>query len=431
MKYYLIGIKGTGMSALACLLHDLGHQVQGNDVQRYIFTEEKLKEKNIKIDSIDKPNYQDYPYVILGNSFWKQSLVEQLKKDDKIIITYQEMIKFLANQYPSIAICGTHGKTTTSHMIEKVFSKSFLCSYIIGDGEGKGNKNSDFFIFEACEYEDNFLNYTPDIIVLTNIDFDHVDYFKDQTQYNQSFLTFINQCKDFVIINQDDAITAAIKNFITKPYYTYAIDSKADFMAKNVLFDESGVSFSLEYNNKTYINLHLPIYGKHLFYDALATISLGLIKNLSLESIIQALIHFTPAHRRFNIQEIETNVIVDDYGHHPLEIKQTLLSINQKYPHHDLIIIFHPDRYSRIEYFYLQYIDIFKNIDNVYIIPFIGTKKNSKEEKLLQQFLIYPNIQMIDENIFKKQYHNTVFLFTGSKDMAYLIQPFVNHLSFK
>ena len=212
MNIYLIGIKGTGMSALACLLSDLGHHVRGSDVTRYIFTEEKLKEKGILCDSLKNPNYKDYPYVVLCNTFWKQSVVEQLKKENKTIFTYQEMIRYLSNQTPSIAICGTHGKTTSALMIETMLSDKQTCSSIIGDGEGKGKKDADYFIFEACEYEDNFLNYTPNIIVLSNIDFDHVDYFKNQKQYNQSFLTFLNQCKDFVIINQDDAITAALKS---------------------------------------------------------------------------------------------------------------------------------------------------------------------------------------------------------------------------
>ena len=97
-----------------------------------------LKEKGIICDSLENPKYNQYPYVVLGNTFWKQSLVEQLKKEKKTIFTYQEMIRYLANQYPSIAICGTHGKTTTAHLIETMLSANHTCSYIIGDGEGKG-----------------------------------------------------------------------------------------------------------------------------------------------------------------------------------------------------------------------------------------------------------------------------------------------------
>lgn len=431
MNIYLIGIKGTGMSALACLLADLGHHVRGSDVSRYIFTQEKLKEKGIICDSLEDPKYDQYPYVVLGNTFWKQSLVEQFKKEKKTIFTYQEMIRYLANQYPSIAICGTHGKTTTAHLIETMLSANHTCSYIIGDGEGKGKKDADYFIFEACEYEDNFLNYTPNIIVLSNIDFDHVDYFKSQKQYNQSFLTFLNQCKDFVILNQDDAITVALKPFIHKPYYTYAIEAQADVMAKEVVFNEQGVSFIIEYQNQRSERMILPIYGKHLFYDALSSIALGLILHQDLKTMIQSLSFFKPAHRRFNISEVQDNVIVDDYGHHPFEIQQTILSIKQKYPHKKLKVVFHPDRYSRIQYFYQQYVDIFQTIDEVYIIPFIGTLPHSKEEALLTQFLKYPNIHFIQKDIFEKEYHDVVFLFTGSKDMSYLIQPFLNHLSLK
>lgn len=202
-------------------------------------------------------------------------------------------------------------------------------------------------------------------------------------------------------------------------------------MAKEVVFNEQGVSFIIEYHNQRSERMILPIYGKHLFYDALSSIALGLILHQDLKTMIQSLSFFKPAHRRFNISEVQDNVIVDDYGHHPFEIQQTILSIKQKYPHKKLKVVFHPDRYSRIQYFYQQYVDIFQTIDEVYIIPFIGTLPHSKEEALLTQFLKYPNIHFIQKDIFEKEYHDVVFLFTGSKDMSYLIQPFLNHLSLK
>lgn len=429
MKFYIIGIKGTGLSAMACLLSDLGFKVKGCDVTRYIFTQEKLIKKGIEFEDIYNMNYQEYDYIILGNTFWKQSLLEQLKKENKIVLTYQEMLSYFASHYQSIAICGTHGKTTTSHMIQTTLNSFHSCSYLIGDGEGKGTIDSQYFIFEACEYEDNFLNYRPDIIVLTNIDFDHVDYFKNQKQYNQSFLAFLNQSKDFILINQDDSQTSTLKNELKVPYFTYGIEKDSDVQAKNVFFDEHGVTFDIRFHHQWYNHLHLPLFGKHLFYDALATIALNLILKEDLKETIFALSHFTPAHRRFNIKELKNNVLIDDYGHHPSEIKNTILSIKQKYPHKILNLIFHPDRYSRIAFFFEQYIEIFKNIPKVYIIPFINMKENSEEENILNQFLNYPNIHLLNDEVFQNQYENTVILLTGSKDMNYIIQPLIKILS--
>lgn len=415
------------MSALACFLKDLGHDVKGCDVNRYIFSQDNLDNHNIIYEDINNYNYQGYDYVILGNAFKTPKILEKLKKDNKTILTYQEVIKEIVNNNHSIAICGTHGKTTTSHMINTILDNND-CSCIIGDGYGIAKKQAKHFIFEACEYQDNFLNYNPDIIVLTNVDFDHVDYFKNQEQYNQSFINFLNQAKDFIILNNDDRNSVLIKNKITKKIYSYGINNASDVMAYNVIYDTTGVTFSIKYKDNNYENLHLNIYGKHLFYDALATISLGLILNESIENIIERLNNFKPAKRRFNIYQKHNNVIVDDYGHHPKEINLTIQSIKQKFPAKSLIIVFFPDRSSRIEYFFNEYIEVFKKATKTYIIPFINLQKESIEEKLLQSFCKHQSITIYDDSIYNRSYDNTVFLFTGSKDTKKYIQRLLENI---
>lgn len=427
MKYYFIGIKGTGMSALACYLKDLGYDVSGCDVNRYIFTQDNLDRHHILYDDFSSPHYQDYDCIILGNAFQNHTWIDKLTKKQKLVVSYQEILNQLSTIYPSIAICGTHGKTTTSHMIHTVFFHH-QCSCIIGDGYGCARQNPEYFIFEACEYQDNFLNYRPNIIVLTNIDFDHVDYFKNQEQYNQSFCQFLNQAKDFVLLNNDDLNSESIKKSISKPVFTYGIDKPSDVMASNVVYDSKGTTFSIIYQQQKYENLHLPIYGQHLFYDALASIALGLILNEPIAFIIHQLENFTPAKRRFNIYQKNSNVIVDDYGHHPKEIKLTIQSIKQKYPTKTLKIIFHPDRSSRIAYFFDNYLTVFRQADSTFIIPFINTQKESNEEKLLQSFCKHPRIQLFSDTFYQHDYENTVFLFTGSKDMHDNIQKLLDIL---
>lgn len=417
MNFYFIGIKGTGMSALACYLSDLGHNIKGCDVTRYIFTQKTLDEHFIPYEDYENMDYQNFEYIVLGNAFKSNHLIQQLKKDNKTILTYQQILSQLSDNHRSIAVCGTHGKTTTTHMIKQLFSEH-MCSYIIGDGIGKGINNPEYFVFEACEYQDNFLNYHPNIVVLTNIDFDHVDYFKNQEQYNHSFLSFLNNTKDFVVLNQDDAYSHAIQHFISAPVYTYGIDSNCNIRAIDITYSVNGVYFSIKFNDEIFSGLSLPIYGKHLFYDALASIAVGLILGESIDKIIDNLNQFKPAKRRFNVLEINSNVIVDDYGHHPDEINKTLESIKQKYPSKSIQIIFHPDRSSRIAYFFSRYISIFKQFEKVYIIPFIGTKQGSDEEQLINDFVKIPNITILNDELFEKTYKNTVFLFTGSKDMT-------------
>ena len=182
MNIYMVGIKGSGMAGLAQILFDLGHNVKGSDSSNYVFTEEKLKEKGIEIESLDNMNYKDSDIIIIGNSF-----IGTYDFINKKTISYQEALSYLNDKYYSIAVCGTHGKTTTTNMIKHVLSSTYDISYLVGDGQGKAYPNGNFFVYEACEHRRHFLSYNPDIIVCTNIDYDHVDYYKNKEEYKKAF----------------------------------------------------------------------------------------------------------------------------------------------------------------------------------------------------------------------------------------------------
>ncbi len=413
------------MAAIACLLSDLGHQVEGCDVSRYIFTEKELKKRNISIDSFDNFTIKPCDYVIIGNSF------ENYRHyfDSNKVLTYQEVIAYLSNKHFSVAVCGTHGKTTTSHMVYQTLKETNKCSTIIGDGYGKATKDCNTFVFEACEYKDNFLNYTPNIILVTNIDYDHVDYFKTNQQYVDSFINFINNAKNFALINNDDVNSNKIKDQIKIKYYTYGIDNKSDVQASNILYLENGISFDIKYGNITYKNLFVPLFGKHIFYDALSCIALSLILQKSIHSTIKNLSLFKHPSRRFNVIECHyNNIIVDDYGHHPLEIQNTINAIKQKYNYEKLIIIFHPDRASRIDYFFKQYIEVFSQANKTFVIPFLNVENDKQEQDIIKRFSFVENIEVFDDNFFNNSYKNTIFLFTGSKDMSQYIRQLLNIL---
>ena len=187
MNIYMVGIKGSGMSALAQILKDLNHNVKGADVDHYLFTEKKLHEKEITIESFENMNYEDCDIIIVGNAF-----IDKFSFKNKKIISYQQALSLISDKFFSIAVCGTHGKTTITNMIKHILSNFCGVSYLVGDGSGKANINDKYFIYEACEHKDHFLSYSPNIIVCSNVDYDHVEYFSNKKQYKSSFKSIIS-----------------------------------------------------------------------------------------------------------------------------------------------------------------------------------------------------------------------------------------------
>lgn len=198
--YYFIGIKGSGMASLATILYDLGYEVAGSDIDKYIFIEDELRKRNIPIYSFDKKNIQDGYHVIIGNAFNETNEEVKAAKENPNVIThtYYDFLGHLMEKYVSIGIAGTHGKTTTTGMAYHLFKEFDKTSVLIGDGTGHAIKDSKYFIAETCEYQDHFLHYYPNYAVINNIELDHVDYFPNIESYTASFEKFANQVKDTV-----------------------------------------------------------------------------------------------------------------------------------------------------------------------------------------------------------------------------------------
>lgn len=412
MNYYLVGIKGSGMASLAIILKGLGNNVKGSDVSTHLFTEEELIKNDITIESLDNMNCIDSDVIIVGNSF-----INKYDFVGKDVITYQEMVSYLCDKYYSIAVCGTHGKTTITNMIQHVLSNIDDVSYLVGDGHGKGSKTSKYFVFEACEHRDHFLNYFPNIIVCDNVDYDHVEYFKNKKQYNKSFESFFNRAKDHLIIN---------RNIKTKKEHINYGDKKSNFIVNNVIYLDKGIKFDLNIYNETHLNLTLPFYGKHMLNDALACISLCYTLNMDIPTIIKALQTYTSAKRRYNKTIIGSNVIIDDYGHHPSEINATIESIKQEYKDKELVIFYHPDRPKRLTTFLYKYQKVFKRAKQTFVLPFISNGKD--ETNALISVIDDKKIKLYNEKYLNTKYENTVFLLTGSKEMNNIINKLLSLL---
>lgn len=394
------------MAGLALIIKGLGHEVSGCDIRKDLFTQRFLLENNIKIQDLESMDYSDCDVVVLGNAY-----VDKYDFSNKKVVTYQELLSSIVDKYYSIAVCGTHGKTTTTNMIKQVLSDFYLTSYLVGDGQGYAHPLAEYFVFEACEHKEHFLSYFPDIIVCLNIDYDHVEFYKTKNQYKESFIKFFNQAKEKVIINS--SISYKKKNQIS-----FGLNNSS-IKAKNVRYTDKGICFDLCVNKEYLKDVYLPFYGKHMLINSLACISCCSYLKIPITNIIESLKKYKDAGRRYNISFNKSNVIIDDYGHHPTEIKSTISAIKQEFGDKNIIIIYHPDRPKRLVTFVKDFKVAFNSVDKVFILPFI----NENEEGRNAINLLVDNDKIYEfSDSFYKKYENTVFLFTGSKEMGNIIK---------
>lgn len=422
--YYFIGIKGAGMSSLAVILKELGYNVSGSDISKHFFTEEELIKNNISIFPYDPKNITEKLTIIKGASITEDNI--ELKKARELnleIIEYNEMVGKLTKMFKTICIAGCHGKTTTTNMMSLVLNKIEGCNYLIGDGTGYGNKDNSFFALESCEYKRHFLAYTPYYAVILNIDIDHVDYFKDLSDIILAYSEFANNSINMVIANGDDINVRKIK--LDKKILYFGLNDNNDVIAKNIKYTQSGTSFDVYIHSKYYEHFDLPIYGKHQLIDSLAVISVCYSLNLDPKEVSKELKNFTGAKRRFTETFVGNSVIIDDYAHHPNEIKSTIDAIKQKYPNKLIISIFQPHTFSRTKEFASDITKVLSNTDASYILNIHPAREKQEDFPDITRDIILKDLKngkpiSIDDAKILNEYENAVFIFMSPNDISKL-----------
>ena len=234
--YHFVGIKGSGMSALAQILHDMNFDVQGSDVEKRFFTQLALEQSGIKILPFQKENIKPGMTIIAGNAF--PDTHEEIQEAMKLglpIIRYHRFLGDFMQNFTSVAVTGAHGKTSTTGLLAHVIKGAKPTSYLIGDGTGKGEEDSKYFVFEACEYRRHFLSYFPDYAIMTNIDFDHPDYFANIDDVFSAFQEMAVQVKKGIFAYGDDEQLQKIQAKV--PVLFYGFDEENDYQAKNLVKD--------------------------------------------------------------------------------------------------------------------------------------------------------------------------------------------------
>ena len=431
-KYHFIGIKGSGMSSLAQIAYDMGNEVQGSDEETYFFTQEKLEQRNIPMYYYGAENIKEGYDVILGNAFDETHVEYRRAKELGLkIYTYSQFLGKLLSEIPSIAVTGAHGKTTTTTMTSNIFKYSHVTSYLIGDGTGHGEKNSEYMIAEACEYYRHFLAYHPDYAVVTNIDFDHPDYFNDEHDMFDAFQSFVNQVKNTVVICGDDRLASQLKPANAKTI-KYGFNEGNDYQIKNVQTTPEHSKFDIYKNSELLGTFTMAVFGLHDISNATAAIALADINGISVEKIQESLGLYKSAERRFSEHKIGDNVIVDDYAHHPSEIKATIDSARRKYKDKEVIAIFQPHTYTRTAKFLNEFAESLETADKVFLCPiFASVREKEKIVGIEDLQKVTKDAQIINsENDFDKlNFDNSVYLFMGAGNINKLCHKFIEQKS--
>ncbi len=417
--YHFVGIKGAGMSSLAQIMHDLGHEVQGSDIEKYVFTEGALKNKGIKILPFSVDNIHEGMVVIQGNAFpdTHEEIVRahELKLD---VIRYHDFLGQVINQYTSVAVTGAHGKTSTTGLLSHVMNGDKKTSFLIGDGTGMGLPGSDYFAFEACEYRRHFLSYHPDYAIMTNIDYDHPDYFKNIDDVASAFQEMANNVKKAIIAWGDDEHLRNLKADV--PIYYYGLSKNDDVYADNIQITENGTQFDVYINGEYYDQFLTPQYGNHNIQNALAVITISYLEKMDVNNIKEALETFGGVKRRFNETFVSKQVLVDDYAHHPREISATIETARKKYPNKDVVAVFQPHTFSRTQAFLDEFANALSKADHVFLCEIFGSIRENTGELTIQDLINrIDGSALIDENSIDvlEKFDNAVILFMGAGDI--------------
>ena len=431
MKYFFAGIEGSGMASLASMLYDSGNEVIGcDDAKVYSFTLEELNKRNIKVYKNADNLTKDMTYVYTSAVHQDHYSYKKAKQLGCKMYEYFEMIGLLTKKYNTICISGTHGKTTTTAMLSNILKNTIGTNYLVGDGTGVIDKNSNNFVVESCEFNRHFLNYYPKYTIITNIFYDHVDCYKNIEEIIETFQKFVNQTENKVIACGDNENVRKLKS--NKIVY-YGFNDNNDVRGVIKELREDGSSFDVYINDEFYGNFNINIFGKHMIENALACIYMAYLEGISKEDITKYLNEFHGAKRRFSEEKINDVVLVDDYAHHPNEVETVLKTARQKYPDKKLVPVLIPYTLSRTKAFYKDFARVLKQADKVFVTDVEPAREDPNDFKGVTADLIIkeiPNAEHISKEEISKlyKYKNAVIPFMGCKDPTWLIDAYKENL---
>ena len=427
--YHFVGIKGAGMSALALILHGKGFKVQGSDIDKYVFTQRELERAQIPIKSFAEENIQpdQNMLVIAGNAFpdTHPEIATAINKNVPVVRYHKFLGAFISN-YTSIAVTGSHGKTSTTGMLAHVLTGLAPTSYLIGDGTGYGISDAKYFAFEACEYKRHFLAYAPDYAIMTNIDYDHPDYFTSIEDVADAFQSLANKVKKGIFAFGDDKYLRELKANV--PVYYYGMQDDDDFQVVNVERTVEGSAFDVKYQDEIIGHFEVPAYGMHNIFNATAVIAVAYLEGEDMVKVAEELKTYKGVKRRFSEKEVGDMMVIDDYAHHPSEIKATIDAARQKYPDKEIIAVFQPHTFTRTIALLHEFAESLDNADQVYLCDIFGSARETSGDVSINDLAneIHKGGTLLQEDNISPllDHQDSVIIFMGAGDVQKFEQAY-------
>jgi UDP-N-acetylmuramate--alanine ligase len=372
---HFVGIGGSGMSGIAEVLINMGHNVSGSDIKKTDVTD-YLKKIGAKVCiGHEAKNIRNAEVVVTSTAVSKDNPEVSAALKNKIpVIPRIEMLAELARLKYTISIAGTHGKTTTTSLTSLALGEGGLDPTIVIGGRLK-NLNTgarlgrgEYLVAEADESDGSFLKLSPAITVVTNIDDDHLDYYGNMQNLKEAFVKHINSIPFYgaAILCSDDKTVCQIIPRITRKYITYGLNANPDIKAENIKINSSYTSYDVYYFGKKQGNVRIKIPGRHNITNSLAAVGVGLRLGIPFNLISRAINKFDGVGRRLEIKGEKNGVtVIDDYGHHPTEVAATLKAVKDFWPKRRLIVLFQPHRYSRTKQLFKEFGSSFSGADAV------------------------------------------------------------------
>ncbi len=376
---FFVGIGGIGMSGIAELLLNLGYRVSGSDIQASDVTH-RLEHLGGKVfHGHDAAHIRDVDVVVISSAIRQDNPEVRAALEASVpVIPRAEMLAELMRLKYSIAVAGAHGKTSTTSIIAEMLAEGELDPTVVIGGKLKSvNTNAvmgqgDFIVAEADESDGSFLKFSPTIAVVTNIDLEHIDFYQNIENIKSVFLNFIDRIPFYglAVLCLDNVYIQEILPEIKKRFVTYGLSAQADIQARDVVFDGMQSRFSVFKNDAHCGEVTLNMPGSHNVYNSLAAISVGLELDIPFVKIRRALAHLPGVARRLEVKaEIGGVKVIDDYGHHPTEIKITLDAVRSSWPGRRLVVVFQAHRYSRTRALYDDFTRAFYQSDVLVLLP--------------------------------------------------------------
>jgi UDP-N-acetylmuramate--alanine ligase len=445
---YFLGIGGIGMSAIARYFNHLGIKVMGYDKTPTALTNELIKE------GIDI-HFEDLGDNIQHSKFNIQNLLVVLtpaipanhqewawfKNNGFEILKRSQVLGLISQNYQTIGVAGTHGKTTTSSLIAHILKHSSVdCSAFLGGISTNYNTNlllanqpinqstnQQIVVIEADEFDRSFLTLYPTIAIITSTDADHLDIYGEHNELKKSFLDYTNRLVNggtLIIKKELDLI-----NDVTVNYITYSIESEADVYAKNILITKGNYTFDLVYKGNEINNLHLGIPGLHNVENAVAASAACLMSGVTENELRVALLGFKGVKRRFEyVIKNDSQIYIDDYAHHPEELRAIISSVKNMFPSHEIVVAFQPHLFSRTRDFVDGFAESLSLANEVFLLdiyparelPIEGiTSKIIFDKMTCKKHLVSRN-ELLEA---LKNNQPKVFLTLGAGDIDLLINP--------